>query len=308
MQSRSGWALMGGRSPYAMGMAVLAELRIKHYLKNAFIFVPLVFSLNLFNGAKFSAALRMFLAFSLAASFIYVINDMKDRPQDAEHPAKCRRPIAAGVIGPGAAAGLASLCGLGSVAIAGSINGSSLATVLVYMAVNIGYTYCFKNMAVFDVSCIAISFMLRVVAGSIATGVELSNWLLLTVMALSFYLGFGKRRNELARNHGDFKGGATRTVLTAYNLGFLNLAMVSMLTLTIAFYALWSINPLVWQRMGSSKLVYTTFLVVLGLFRYSLIIEGPSHGDPTEVFLADRPLQFLAGLYLLSVLGLIYLH
>jgi hypothetical protein len=123
-------------------------------------------------------------------------------------------------------------------------------------------------------------------------------------MTLSFYLGFAKRRNEMSKVS---KTNETRKVLKEYNVSFLDKAMNSMMTLSVAFYALWSIDADVVKSFNSDKLIMTVPLVLVGMFRYSLIVEGDSYGDPTDVLLSDKLLQLIIIGYISLILLLIYI-
>jgi 4-hydroxybenzoate polyprenyltransferase len=282
---------------------IIKLIRVKHYVKNALIFVPLIFSLNFTKTSLVFNEVLAFVAFSLTASFVYVINDIADKEKDRLHPTKKNRPIAAGSISVSQGLAIALvLIGL-SFYIAYSINLKSLLIVVLYLITNLLYSFWLKHIPVVDVSIIALGFILRVLIGGTAIDVPLSKWLLLTIMTLSFYLGFAKRRNEMSKIS---QTNETRKVLKEYNLAFLDKAMNSMMTLSIAFYALWSIDEQVVRTFNSDKLIMTVPFVLIGMFRYSLIVEGDSYGDPTDVIFSDKLLQLVILGYIIFVFMLIY--
>jgi 4-hydroxybenzoate polyprenyltransferase len=197
---------------------IIKLIRIKHYVKNALIFVPLIFSLNFTKTSLIFNELLAFFAFSLTASFVYVINDIADKEKDRQHPTKKNRPIAAGSISISQGLVIAAILILLSFYIAYSINLKSLLIVAIYLITNLLYSFWLKHIPIVDVSIIALGFILRVLIGGAAIDVPISKWLLLTIMTLSFYLGFAKRRNEMSRIS---QTNETRKVLKEYNLGFM---------------------------------------------------------------------------------------
>lgn len=164
-----------------------------------------------------------------------------------------------------------------------------------YTLINLLYSiYSIKNIPILDVTCIALGFVLRVYYGSIITAIPISEWLYLVIITASFYLGFGKRRNELAQN-----GSSARTVLNFYTERFLNNAMNTCITLTITFYALWCMNK-------SYKFLYTVPILLILLFRYSMRIEVNSDGDPVNVILGDKFIIIIFLMYVTVMTTLIY--
>ena len=145
-------------------------------------------------------------------------------------------------------------------------------------------------------------FLIRVLYGSAVTAIEVSNWLYLTVISMSFYLGLGKRRNEL-----DTQGSKSRKVLKFYNHDFLDKNMYMCLGLTIVFYSLWCVDSTTIERYSNSNIVWTVPLVMLICMKYSLNVEGNSDGDPVSVLLKDKILMGMVFLYVLIVLLIIYL-
>ena len=175
----------------------------------------------------------------------------------------------------------------------------SLGPLLLYLAANLAYSLLgFKDIPIVDVTIVALGFVLRVMYGGLLAGVEVSNWLLLTVMMASYYMALGKRRNELRDTREQ-----TRAVLTRYTYDFLDRQMYLFLTLTVAFYSLWSVDA-----HTAPHAVLTVPVVILLLMRYSLVVEGESDGDPTEVILHDRMLLILAAVYVVLMFGLIYMQ
>jgi len=285
-------------------MKFLKLMRVKHYIKNLLIFLPIVFSGRLPEGALLLRNLYALLSFSFLSSVIYVVNDILDVSKDRMHPTKRFRPIAAGDVSVSAALLLSALL----LALVAALNllcdagWASWAVLGVYLLINLVYSFGLKNIPIVDIAILAAGFLLRLLYGSAITGIEISNWLALTVISMAFYLGMGKRRNELMR----MDGHTSRAVLQHYNKSFLDRSMNMCLTLAIIFYALWSVDAATMERTGSGALVWTVPLVLLICFKYSLVIEGQSDGDPVEVLLKDKILLLLVGGFALLLVGILY--
>lgn len=283
----------------------LKLMRIHHYMKNGLIFTPLIFSGSLFNKHLLVNSLLGFLAFSLIASAIYIINDIQDVEQDRLHPTKCKRPLAANEISLTNAKVLAVVLIVVAIGINYFIAGNAIVawvSLILYLVLNLAYSNGLKNLPIIDVAILVSGFVFRVLYGAGITEIEISNWLYLTVIAMSFYLGLGKRRNELIKQKN-----VSRKVLKYYNQGFLDKNMYMSLALTIAFYSLWTVDPVTIARLSNDYLVWTVPLVILICMKYSLNIEGDSDGDPVEVIIKDKTLMGMVALFVFITLGIIYI-
>ncbi len=279
-------------------------MRVKHYIKNCLIFLPLIFSLNFTNFNMDINVVVGFLAFSLMCSIVYIINDIQDVEKDRNHPEKCKRPIASGKVSVKEAYILAAVLMLivAGIVIISKMNYASIGVLIGYLLLNIAYTKKLKNIPMVDVIVLVASFVARIIYGAVLINVEVSNWLYLTVISFSFYLSLGKRRNELQKS--ESTGVNVREVLKYYNKDFLDKNMYLCLALTIAFYSLWCVDPVNIMKFGTNYLVFTVPLVMIICMKYSLIIEGDSYGDPVEVLLSDKILLGLVLLYVL-IMGLL---
>lgn len=256
------------------------------------------------GGAKLLSGVLGFVLFSLLASVVYIINDIRDRENDRHHPAKCKRPIAAGIISV-KNAGILALFLLGISLVGNIFLFSVFSTCIlgIYLVINLLYSYGLKNYPIIDVAILVSGFGLRVWYGAIITDIEISNWLYLTVIALSFYFALGKRRNELRQN----EGGKTRKVLRAYSVEFLDKGMVMFMTLSNAFYALWSMDKSNDSIYNNEYLIFTVPCIFLITMKYGLDIEEKaSDGDPVEVLLHDRILLGLCIFYLAVMIAILY--
>ena len=279
-------------------------MRVHHYIKNLLVFAALACSGQLFNSEKLAASIAAFIAFCMVSSVVYIINDIRDVEKDRRHPTKCKRPIAAGTVSVRNAWGLAVVLLIIAIVCNGLIfHVASTLLLVLYLILNLAYSFGLKNVPIVDVTILVAGFLIRILYGAFVTEITISNWLYLTVLALSFYFALGKRRNELTQI-GD---GETRRVLKAYSVSFLDKNMGMCLTLANVFYALWSMDEKTVSLYNSEYLVFTVPIVLLITMKYSLDIEGESDGDPVEVLLHDKVLLTLCVLYLVIMFVILYL-
>lgn len=282
----------------------LKLMRVHHYMKNILVFAVLACSGQFFNLKKLGMCFAAFVAFSMASSVIYIINDIRDRDKDRNHPTKCKRPIAAGTVTVKNACILAGV--LFVIALVCNFlfyNIWSTVILFLYIALNFAYSFGLKNVPIADVVILVSGFLIRVLYGAVVTEISVSSWLYLTVIALSFFLALGKRRNELKQLGGE----DTRKVLKKYPLSFLDKNMWMSLALAIVFYALWSMDEKTLALYGSNYLVFTVPVVLVITMKYSLDIEGAYDGDPVEVFIHDKVLMILCALYFAFMFVILYL-
>lgn len=282
----------------------LKLMRIHHYIKNILVFAALACSGQLFNTDKLIMGISAFISFCMISSVVYIINDILDRDKDKNHPTKKMRPIASEAISVKNAICLAVLL----LVIAIIFNSfyfnvfSSLLLVL-YLILNIAYSFGLKNIPIIDISILVSGFLIRIMYGALMTDITISAWLYLTVLAFSFYFALGKRRNELKY----IKNGKTRKVLKSYSIDFLDKNMGMCLTLGNVFYALWSLEDKTKLLYDNNYLFCTVPIVLLISMKYSFNIESESDGDPIEVLLHDKILLILCILYLLIMFLILYL-
>lgn len=268
----------------------LRLIRVKHWFKNFLIFLPLVFSLNLFNMYYFVPSFLAFFVFCISSSIVYVINDISDIEKDRKHPIKKNRPLASGKISVKNAKLLIiflvfiDICLFLFMYYNNSISFiKSISIPFIYIIMNILYSKKLKNIPIIDVFILMLGFLFRVLYGGLVINIFVSKWLYLMIVFGSFYMGFGKRRNEIIKN-----GSNSRKVLSLYSKEFLDKNMYVALGLAIVSYSLWSVDSETITRVGNDYLFWTIPLVMVILQLYSLNIEGDSHGDPIEVILSDK--------------------
>ncbi len=283
----------------------LKLLRIKHWLKNGLVLLPLFFGKSIFNLNKIFFVLIAFIIFSFISSIVYIINDINDIEADRNHPKKKNRPLASGKVSIKNAILVLILLMMLSISLIiylynKTTNIFIILIPLLYLILNILYSTKLKHIPIIDVAILVSGFVLRVYYGGIASNIEISSWLYLMIMFGSFYLGFGKRRNEMKHNN-------TRKVLKYYNKEFLDKNMYVSLGLSIISYSLWCVDPLTKLNISSNYLILTIPLVMMIFQKYSLIIEGDSDGDPIEVILNDKLLILLIITYVIIMLFIIYI-
>jgi len=287
----------------------LLIMRPSHWSKNIFVFAALIFGKNLLGPADevllaIGSAIGGFVCFSLAASSIYIFNDIVDREADRLHPEKCNRPIAAGRVSIGSAAVLSVICGV--VAIVGSfLLAQALAIIIItYIVLMVLYSVLLKQMMILDCVVVSIGFCLRAVAGAVVVGVFISPWLVICTFALCLFLGFGKRRSEIAqlRENSEY----FRKTLAVYTPELLAHMLDVTSGLAIVCFLLYAMAERTLRTFGTTNLVYTTPLVLYCVFRFSALIQKGKYSGPVQLILRDRPFQLGFSLWVLSCIGVIY--
>ena len=277
---------------------ILKLLRPKHWIKNGLILLPLFFNLS-FSFENILTAIIGFSLFSLAASVVYIINDINDIEDDKKHPKKKHRPLASGAVSVQLAWGIATIIAAIVVLVPfvyPPITPTASLVLAMYVLLNIGYSLRLKHIPIIDIFILATGFVLRIIFGAIIFDISLSNWLILTVLCGSLFMGIGKRRNELMQSK------KTRKVNRYYSFNFLNNSLYVFLALTICFYSLWSIDT----ANQIHNAIWTVPIVVLILMSYALKLESDScDGDPVNVLFGDKGLSILTLLYTITLITLV---
>jgi 4-hydroxybenzoate polyprenyltransferase len=284
---------------------LVRSLRPHQWAKNLFVLAPLVFAHGLLMGGVLLRGLVAFACFCAASSAVYLFNDLLDREADRRHPVKRLRPIAAGTLPASAAAAAAAVLLAAAVAGGAWLGAGFLRVLAVYLLLNAGYTLGLKRVVILDVMIVAVGFVLRVLAGGAAVGVEVSRWLLLCTIFLALSLAFSKRRHEIELMPGH--AADQRRVLTHYSSAFLD-QMINVVTASaVVCYALYAVAPETTEKYDTQDLVYTIPLVLFGIFRYLyLVYQRPGEASPTEALLRDVPFVVNLALWGLAVLWIVY--
>ncbi|MCD6116157.1 UbiA prenyltransferase family protein [bacterium] len=281
-------------------------LRVKHYIKNLFIFLPLFFAAKITHQISFIYSIVAFAAFSLAASSIYILNDYLDIEEDRRHPTKRYRPLALGSVKTAHAFVLMVLlfC-VGSVVMA-ALSWNACIILWVYVIMNIAYSLYIKKIAIMDVTIIAIGFVLRLFVGSAVTGIMLSKWIVVLTFLLALFIALAKRRDDLLILNDT--GQSMRKANDGYNLEFINATMIIMASVVIVAYTLYTTSTEVIERFGSNHLYLTALFVVLGIMRYMQItFVFKDSGSPTKVLFKDRFMQITLVIWIATFIWIIYL-
>ncbi|MBO4233127.1 prenyltransferase [Riemerella anatipestifer] len=286
-------------------------LRVEQWVKNFFIFVPLLFSGKILETDLFYLSFFAFLIFSLTASGIYIINDYMDIDSDRQHPEKKNRPLASGAISKTTAQILFSglvLSILGSLWIGLSVfNIGNIwkfgSIILFYFVMNLAYTFKLKHIAILDITIIAIGFVLRVLAGGYITGLIITQWAILLTFVLALVLAIGKRRGELVNAQ---LTGKTRKALDGYNIQFADIALSISCALAIVCYLMFTLSPEVQARFHP-RVFYTVIFVLFAFLRYlqqTLVYNRTE--SPTKIVYKDRYIQITLVLWIIVFLYQIY--
>lgn len=286
---------------------ILKLLRPTQWIKNGFVYMPLVFSGNLFVKQEFTSVTAMCLAFCLTSSAGYILNDYMDMEQDRAHPLKKTRPLASGQVSTGSALILVAVLLVGAVLIAGIVRSplEAYAYLAGYIVVQILYSLALKHLVILDVLCISTGFLLRVLAGAAAMGSPVSSWLLLCTFSVAIFLALGKRRHEVVMLSEDAT--CHRPVLENYNVALLDQLLQVVATSTFIFYCLYSVRGNPATGIEAEKMMFTIPLVTYGMFRYMyLIYRREDGGSPTVLLLTDFPLLLCAIVWLIGCVAIIY--
>lgn len=285
---------------------IIRIIRPHQWVKNFFVFIPLFFGGSLFDTADWLASSVAFVSFCLAASAIYCLNDIIDIDADRRHPRKCHRPIAAGLVGKTEAYVLFAVLALVSIVMPFAFGNILLASVIaIYLLLNTAYCLWLKQHAIIDVCIIAMGFVLRIVAGGVATDIVLSRWIVMMSFLLTLFLSFAKRRDDvLIMNQ---TGEAPRKNTIRYNLTFINQAITITGAVMLVCYIMYTVSPEVIERFHCPNLYMTSFFVILGLLRYiQLTVVDEKSGDPTRLVLSDHFVQLVILGWILSFVLIIY--
>lgn len=289
--------------------AIFRLIRPKQWIKNTFVLLPVFFGGHLLDLQLLGAAIITMIAFCFAASSIYCYNDLVDVEADKRHPVKCKRPIAAGLISVPQAYGLMVLMLLLSLLTCLLLSQNMLlviGVVMFYWVLNLAYCKELKEHAVIDVCVIAFGFVLRIIAGGVATGTFLSHWIVLMTFLLTLFLSFAKRRDDVLRMQET--GEAPRKNTSRYNLTFINQAITITGAVTLVCYIMYTVSPEVIANFQTHQLYLTSVFVLVGLLRYiQIAVVDEKSGDPTKVILRDRFTQLIVVAWVLAFLVIIYL-
>ncbi len=287
-----------------MFTGLLATLRPHQWVKNLFVLAPLLFAQELFDARAALRGVLAFFIFCFLAGAVYTLNDLVDLERDRAHPRKKNRPIASGRVPAAVAASMAAAFTAGSLVAAALLSTGFVVVLAAYLLVNLAYSFKLKHWPYIDVLCLALGFLLRIVAGSQAIGVTPSVWLLLCTFLLSLFLALGKRKQEMAAVGAAFP----RPVLAHYHPAVVSWGMRATAVLTLLAYAAYTLDPRTRGHFHTTLLPLGIPFAAFGIYRFLVLVERCSRTgeSPTEHMLKDIPFVLSFALWVGLNITLIY--
>ncbi|MFH1682069.1 MAG: decaprenyl-phosphate phosphoribosyltransferase [Candidatus Eisenbacteria bacterium] len=288
----------------------IESMRVREWTKNLLLFAGVFFSHHFLEAPYVGRAAAGFLLFSLAASSIYLFNDVLDREKDLAHPRKRNRPIPSGRLSPRAAITGSVLLAIPSLAAGFRLSSGFGLSLALYFALNLAYSIRLKEVVLLDVLSISAGFVIRAIAGVEALkgfdpDMLISPWLLVCTFFAALFLAVCKRRSELTL----LETGASdhRASLGHYSVGLTDHIIAVTAGITVLSFSLYTIWPDTVAKFGTTSLIYTVPFVVYGLFRYMYLVhEKELGGNPAEVLFSDGPLLVNLILWVGVVLAILY--
>ena len=291
------------RTPVRVARGVLRTMRPKQWVKNVLVLAAPFAGGVLFSGGMVEHLVVAFVAFSLAASGIYLVNDANDVAADRAHPTKRRRPIAAGIVPVRLAFAVAVVLLAAAVAVSLLASWQLVVVIAVYVVVQLAYCFWLKHQPVLDICIVASGFLLRAVAGGAATGIALSQWFLLTAGFGSLFMVAGKRYAEMML--AERTGAKIRKSLESYSASYLRFVWALSATVLIMTYSLWAFQI----REAHHNSVWSAVSIVpfvVAVLRYAVDVDSGNGGEPEEIALGDRVLQVLAVAWVATLTFAVY--
>jgi decaprenyl-phosphate phosphoribosyltransferase len=282
---------------------LVKAIRPRQWVKNVLVVAAPLASADITQPRVLPQIVIAFVAFCLAASAVYLVNDAVDVEEDRAHPVKRHRPIAAGRVPVRLAYALSVVFFLASLAVSMLASPHLLIVIAVYIAVQLGYCLGLKHQPVIDICIVASGFLIRAIAGGAATGIPLSQWFLLCAGFGSLFMVAGKRYAEFVLAEGT--GAKIRRSLERYSASYLRFVWTLSATVLIMTYGLWAFEI----RNAHHNSVWSVISIVpfvVAVLRYAVDVDGGNGGEPEEIALGDRVLQVLALLWLCTLVVAVY--
>ena len=292
--------LVGRTNPVT---GLVRTMRPRQWVKNVLVLTAPFAGGYIFQWQVLTAVGIAFVAFSLAASGVYLVNDVKDVEADRAHPIKRNRPIAAGMVAPQAALALAALLFAAALGVSFLASPDLALVTGVYIAVQISYCLWLKHQPVVDIAIVASGFLLRAIAGGAAAEIELSQWFLLVAAFGSLFMVAGKRYAEIRL--AERTGAKIRKSLERYTASYLRFVWTLSATVLIMTYGLWAFQ--LSQINDSRWPIISLVPFVVAVLRYAVDVDGGNGGEPEEIAIGDRVLQILGGCLVLTLTAAVYL-
>jgi 4-hydroxybenzoate polyprenyltransferase len=285
-------------------MKYLQVMRPLHWTKNMFLFAALIFGRKLNEPLAVGRAIGGFFCFCLAASAVYILNDIIDRHRDRLHPEKCSRPIASGSLKVGSAVIFSAVCAAVSIIASFMLSPTFAVVILIYIVLMVFYSILLRRIMILDCIVISIGFCLRAIAGAVVVGVFISSWLIICTFALCLFMAFGKRRSEIALLQEDSE--LFRDTLSGYTTELLAHMIDVTSGLAVVCFLLYAMDAKTFQIHGSNNLVYTTPLVLYCIFRFSSLIQTGKYIGPVQLIFNDLSFQIGFVVWVIASVVIVY--
>ena len=282
---------------------LILTMRPRQWVKNVLVLAAPLAGGTLLEPHVLTAVGITFVAFTLAASGVYIVNDIHDVDADRAHPTKCHRPIAAGLVSPRLASAVAVVLFLTALGVSFLASVELALVTAIYLTVQLSYCWGLKHQPVVDISIVASGLLLRAIAGGAAAGIVLSQWFLLTTAFGALFMVAGKRYAELRL--AERTGAKIRKSLERYTASYLRFVWTLSATVVITTYGLWAFQ--LSQSDHSRWPVISLVPFILAILRYAMEVDGGNGGEPEEIILSDRVLQVLGGCLILTFIAAVYL-
>lgn len=284
---------------------ILVLMRPHQYIKNLFIFLPLFFAQKITNYWDLGNAFIAFIAFSLTSSAVYILNDYHDIEDDRHHPKKKYRPLASGTISKSLSIGIMTALFVLGISLMVFLSFEATGILIIYIIMNIAYSFSLKHIAILDVTIIAIGFVLRLFIGSAANDISLSMWIVIMTFLLALFMALAKRRDDVLIFLDT--GKKMRKVIDGYNLQLLDIAMAIMAAVVIVAYTIYTTSPEVVARVQNEYLYLTSLFVIMGIMRYlQIAFVFKDSGSPTKIAMKDRFMQLTLMGWIISFAWILY--
>ena len=283
---------------------LLKLARPKHWIKNLIVLFPVVFAVRMGELDAWTKAALTALGFCLVSSAVYILNDIHDRHRDREHPKKKNRPIASGDVSVPTALFLALGFLAGGLLITATVNVVAVVIVSSYVVLQIAYTFALKRKMLVDVMCIALGFVIRAAAGAVAILAPVSPWLIVCTFTICLFMGFCKRRNEVAT----LAAGAERhrRTLAGYTPELLTHLITLSAGVAIISYLIYATHPRTVEHFRTDYLIYTVPIVIYAVARFAMLSMVGKYSDPTDLITKDWPFQASAVIWSALTFAVIY--
>jgi len=287
-------------------LEVVKSLRIQQWIKNLWVFAPLIFSQNVFDLPLLIKTIFAFVLFCILSGAAYILNDIQDLEEDKLHPVKSKRPLASGRLKKNHALFACILLVLLGLTGAYFLNIYFFVVLLVYFIIQIAYSNWLKHVVIIDVFLIASGFFLRVIAGGFAIEVQLSPWLFICTILIALFLAMSKRRHELVLL--DKSAGIHRPVLKEYTPQLLDQMIAVVTASTVISYCLYTVSSETIAKFGTKNLLFTVPFVLYGIFRYLYLVHQKDEGgSPEALIIKDKPLLVDLFLWIATAMLILYM-